>query len=255
MKSRLIAGIAAVVLALVGAMMVYTYANGAEARAVEDLDPISVLVVQQPVPAGTPVSELGTAVAATELPATAVADTALKDLNSSEGKVTAVDLVVGEQLVTERLVDPSEVTNPGTVEVPEGLQEVSFQVEPQRVAGGRVQAGDYVGIFVSMTAGGVEEDLEAESTQLVLQRILVTGVQRASEAAPQLDPNATEEERAAAEAEALPSGSLMLTVAVNADQATRLVFANEFEAIYLSKMSAETPDAPPFIVHDKELYR
>ncbi|NJC23130.1 pilus assembly protein CpaB [Arthrobacter pigmenti] len=254
MKSRLIAGIAAVVLALVGAMMVYTYANGAEARAVEDLDPISVLVVQQPVPAGTPVSELGTAIAATELPATAVADTALKDLNSSEGKVTAVDLVVGEQLVTERLVDPSDVVTPGSVEVPAGLHEVSILVEPQRIAGGRITAGDYVGVFMSMVSGGLEEDPAAESTELVLPRVLVSAVQRAPDAAP-IDPNLSEEERAAAEAEALPTGSLMLTLAVNPDQATRLVFASEFESIWLSKATVAENDAPPFIVHDKELYR
>lgn len=255
MKSRLIAGVAAVVLALVGAVMVLSYANGAEARAVQDLEPVDVLVVQTAVPAGTPVAELAAAVVTKQLPATSVADTALKDLNNSEGMVTAVDLVVGEQLISERLVAPTELATPGTVDVPEGLQEVSFQVEPQKVAGGRINAGDYVGIFISMADSGIEEAPEEQSTQLVLQRILVTGVQRAPTATAVTDPDATEEEKAAAEAEALPNGSLMLTVAVNADQATRLVFANEFETIYLSKMTADTPDAPPFIVQDKELYR
>lgn len=254
MKSRLIAGIAAVVLALVGAMMVWSYANGAEARAVEDLDPVSVLVVQEAVPAGTPVAELGAAVAAAELPAASVAETALKDLNSSEGKVTAVDLVVGEQLVTERLVEPTELVTPGSVEVPAGLHEVSILVEPQRIAGGRVAAGDFVGVFMSMATGGVDDDPAAESTELVLPRVLVSAVQRAPEA-PAADPNLSEEEAAAAEAEALPTGSLMLTLAVNPDQATRLVFASEFESIWLSKATVAEDDAPPFIVQDKELYR
>ncbi|KRF08445.1 flagellar biosynthesis protein FlgA [Arthrobacter sp. Soil782] len=254
MKSRLIAGVAAVVLALVGAVMVFSYANRADARAVQDLEPVEVLVVQAAVPAGTPVADLAASVATTQLPGASVAETALKDLESSAGMVTAVDLVPGEQLVTERLVKPEDLVTPGTVEVPAGLHEVSILVEPQRIAGGRVVAGDYVGIFVSMETGGVEDPPDAQSTQLVVPRVLVSAVQRAPEPAP-ADAEATEEEAATAKAEALPTGSLMLTVAVNPDQATRLVFASEYESIWLSKATAAENDAPPFIVQDKELYR
>jgi hypothetical protein len=45
-KSRLLAGAAAVVLALVGAMLVITYAQGADQRAVKNLEPVEVLVVK-----------------------------------------------------------------------------------------------------------------------------------------------------------------------------------------------------------------
>ncbi len=266
MKSRLIAGIAAVVLALVGAVMVFSYANGAETRAVQRLDPIDVLVVQQAVPAGTPVAELTASVALKSLPGASVAQTALKDLDSSQGLVTAVDLVPGEQLVTERLVTPDDLVTPGSVEVPKGLHEISILVEPQRIAGGRVAPGDYVGVFMSMGSGEAEEGAEgedgggggSESTQLVVPRVLVSAVQRAPEPAPVAAAEGvemTEEEKAAAEAKALPSGSLMVTIALNPDQATRLVFASEFESIWLSKATAAEGDAPPFIVNDEELYR
>lgn len=261
MKSRLIAGIAAVVLALVGAVMVFSYANGAEARAVQDLEPVDVLVVQAEVPAGTPVADLAASVATTQLPGASVADSALKDLNSSQGKVTAAKLVPGEQLVAERLVPPEELETPGSVEVPAGLHEVSILVEPQRIAGGRVAPGDYVGVFMSMGSGGAEgeggEGGGSESTQLVVPRVLVSAVQRAPEPAPAAAESAemTEEEKAAAEAEALPSGSLMVTIALNPDQATRLVFASEFESIWLSKATAAENDAPPFIVKDEGLFR
>lgn len=262
MKSRLIAGIAAVVLALVGAVMVFSYANRADARAVQELEPVDVLVVQTAVAAGTPVSELAAAVATTQLPGASVADTALANLDSSAGLVTAVDLVPGEQLVTERLVKPEDLVTPGSVEVPAGLHEVSILVEPQRIAGGRVAPGDYVGVFMSMGASGAEgeegEGSDGESTQLVVPRVLVSSVQRAPEPAPAAAAEGaemTEEEKAAAEAKALPSGSLMVTIALNPDQATRLVFASEFESIWLSKATAADGDAPPFIVNDEELYR
>ncbi len=56
MKSRLLAGIAAVVLAIIGAILVVSYAQGADTRAVQGLDPVSVLVVKKAVPAGTSVA-------------------------------------------------------------------------------------------------------------------------------------------------------------------------------------------------------
>ncbi len=138
MKSRLLAGLAAVVLAIVGAILVVSYAQGADSRAVQNLQPVTVMVVQKAVPAGTPVATLKAFVASQELPGKAVSKTALKNLDGQAGKVTAVDLLPGEQLVAERLVEPEALKTSGSVEVPEGLQEVSFQLEPQRVVGGRI---------------------------------------------------------------------------------------------------------------------
>ena len=47
----------------------------------------------------------------------------------------------------------------------------------------------------------------------------------------------------------------MVTLAVNPDQASKLIFASEYESIWLSKATAAEGDAPPFIVNDEELYR
>lgn len=114
MKSRLLAGAAAVVLALVGAMPLYGYAQGAEARAVEGLDPLSVLVVATEIPAGTPTAELMPFLTTESLPSTAVSATALKDLDASAGKVTSVVLMPGEQVLAERLVDPDDAAITGS---------------------------------------------------------------------------------------------------------------------------------------------
>jgi pilus assembly protein CpaB len=255
MKSRLLAGVAAVIVALVGAMMLYGYAQGAEARAVEGLDPVSVLVVATGVPAGTSSEDLMPFLSEESLPATAVSASALKELDSSAGKVTAVDLVPGEQLLSERLVEPPDAGADGSVDVPEGLQEVSFAIEPAKAVGGKLAPGDTVGVFISMAPGALEEEPEAETTQLVLHKVLITSVQRAPSAAA-VDPAATPEEQARAEAEALPGGSLMLTVAVSEEQATRIVFGNEFESIWLSKEPDSAVESPePITIHDKVLYR
>lgn len=254
MKSRLLAGVAAVVLALVGAMMLYGYAQGAEARAVEGLDPVDVLVVATAVPAGTPTAELMPFLTTQQLPATAVGATALKDLDASAGKVTAVELMPGEQLLTERLVDPEDASLTGSVEVPEGLQEVSFTIEPDRAVGGRIAPGDTVGVFISLESGGLEQDAEAPTTKLALHKVLVTSVQRAPTAVA-ADPAADPEAQARAEAEALPSGSLMLTVAVDTADATRIVHANQNATLWLSKETAATVEGDSPIIQNKELYR
>ncbi|MFJ6001423.1 Flp pilus assembly protein CpaB [Arthrobacter sp. NPDC092385] len=254
MKSRLLAGVAAVVLALVGALMLYGYAQGAEARAVEGLDPVNVLVVATAVPIGTPSEELMPFLTTQSLPATAVGASALKDLNASTGKVTAVELMPGEQLLAERLVDPDDAAVAGSVDVPEGLQEVSFTIEPDRAVGGKIGPGDLVGVFISLETGGLEEEADVPTTKLALHKILVTSVQRAPTAVA-VDPAADPEAQARAEAEALPSGSLMLTVAVDTAQATRIVHANQNATLWLSKETAATVEGDSPILQNKDLYR
>jgi pilus assembly protein CpaB len=254
-KSRMLAGVVAVLLALVGAVLIVTYAQGADQRAVKNLDPIDVLVVKTAVPAGTPVEAMKASVVVEQLPGTAVGKTALKTLDDSSGKVAAVDLIPGEQLVAERLVAPEDLKTSGSVKVPAGLQEVSFQLEPQRVVGGRLEPGDHVGIFISFPSGGIESK-PGETTQLSIHKVLVTAVQRAPEgAAAKPAPSAT----AGAEADPrdvnLPTGSLMITVAVNDINADKVVFASEFASIWLSKEPLDAQDSGPKIMQKPDVYK
>lgn len=246
MKSRLVATIIAVVLAIVGALLIFTYVGNAEERAIAGLEPSSVLVIKEAVPAGTPVESLKESVTVAQLPASAVAPSALRDLTDSTGKVTAVDLVPGEQLLTERLVAPDQVQAAGSVKVPEGMQEVSFQLEPQRVAGGRLAPGDHVGVFISMDSGGLEENPDKETTHLVVRKALVTSMQRAPQPV-------TEEGQD--DAQALPEGTMLVTVAVDDAAAQKIVFAAEFAKIWLSKEPLEAKESKSEIIQRSEVYR
>lgn len=255
MKSRLLAGVAAVVLAIVGAILVVSYAQGADTRAVQNLEPISVLVVKQAVPAGTSVAALKAFVASEELPGKAVTKSALKNLDGLAEKVTAVELLPGEQLVAERLVAPEEARASGSVQVPKGLQEISFQLEPQRVVGGRITPGDHVGIFVSLKSGGVETKAEKEASQLTIHKVLVTAVQRAPVATPSAQPSASGS-TTPTEDTSLPTGSLLLTVAVNDVDATKIVYASEYASIWLSKEPLDATDSGrPGIMTKPEVYK
>ncbi|MFF2244766.1 Flp pilus assembly protein CpaB [Arthrobacter sp. NPDC058130] len=248
------AGIAALVLAVVGAFLVVSYAQGADARAVQGLEPQDVLVVSKTVPAGTSVETLQPFLATEKLPGTAVAKSALRNLDGLAGKVTAVELLPGEQLVAERLIAPEELKTSGSVEIPVGLQEVSFQLEPQRVVGGRIAAGDHVGVFINLDKEGLEAKPDKQTTQLTIHKVLVTSVQRAPSAEPSPQPSAGS--AATAEDTSLPTGSLLLTVAVNDVDATKIVYAAEFAKIWLSKEPLNATDSGrPGIMTKPEVYK
>lgn len=258
MKSRLLAGIAAIVLAIVGAILVFSYAQGADQRAVKNLDPVPVLVVTKAIPAGTPVESMTASVVTEQLPGAAVSDSAIESFDDSKGKVAAVDLVPGEQLVKERLIAPAELEVQGSVKIPAGLQEVSFQLEPDRVVGGRLAPGDYVGIFVSLDEGGLEDKAVKETTKLTVRKALVTAVQRAPQPAPAAAPTASASAPASnadPRDTTLPEGSLMLTVAVSDSDAAKIVFAAEYGKMWLSKQPLNAKDSGPRIIQRSEVYK
>jgi pilus assembly protein CpaB len=184
-----------------------------------------------------------------------VTKTALRSLDGLSDKVTSVELLPGEQLVAERLIAPEELKTSGAVEVPEGLQEISFQLDPQRVVGGKVAPGDHVGVFISMKAGGIEAKSDKETTQLSIHKVLVTGVQRAPVAAPTPQPSATGSAAGPVEDTSLPTGMLLLTVAVNDVNASKIVFASEFATLWLSKEPLDAQESGPGIMQKSEVYK
>jgi pilus assembly protein CpaB len=225
MTRRLLAAFAALVLLVAGTLVLLAYVNGAEARAVAGARPVGVLVVAEPIPAGTSGDDLADFVTTETIPAKAALAGRVTELSDLSGRVATVDLLVGEQLLSSRFVRPEDQQAPGTVEVPEGLQEVSVLLEPQRAVGGRLAAGDTVGVFVSVSADA------GPSTHAVLHSVLVTQVQGAP--AP-VDPAADGEAETASAGAPAPSSSLMVTLAVTAAQAEAIVFGVEHGTLWLS---------------------
>lgn len=242
MKSRLLAGVVAVVLAVVGALLVFTYAQNADARAVAGMEPVDVLVVQKPIPAGTKTADLRELLAVESLPGSAVADGALKNLKAAAGMVTSVDLLAGEQLLTKRLIDPKDAEDAGAVKVPKGLLEVSVLLEPQRVVGGNVAPGDRVGVNISYEEGPPDG---VPTTQYVFHKVLLTNVQKAP---------TTSEEGTEPDSAALPTGSLILTVAVDDAKSARIVHGSEFGTLWLTKEPADATESENEVISTTEVY-
>ncbi|MDR6620924.1 Flp pilus assembly protein CpaB [Sinomonas atrocyanea] len=239
MKSRLVAGAAALVAAILGVVLVVAYANGADARAQAGMKPTDVLVVTKPIPEGAPAAGIADSVQLKPLPASAVAPTALHSLDGMSGKVVSVAMQPGEQLLSDHLADPSTLTAPGSVAVPPGLQQVSFSINADRAVGGKLQAGDTVGVFLSFDHGAVPAG-GPESTALVYHSVLITSLQG--------EPQNPDNSKPA-------TGAVTVTVAVNDTQATKIVFAAQWGTIWLSKEQPNLPQTTPNPIDRSKVYQ
>lgn len=241
MRRRLLAAAAALVLLVAGTLVLLAYVRGADARALAGTRTVEVLVVAAPILQGTPGSELAGSVRSEVLPAKAALDGRVTDLSALSGQVSTVDLQVGEQLLASRFTSPDDLQVPGTVAVPAGLQEVSILLEPQRAVGGRLVAGDTVGVLVSLPEG---------KTHAVLHDVLVTQVQ----GAPAPATAAPGDPETASAGAAAPSASLMVTFAVSAAQAEAVVFGIEHGTVWLSLEPADALTGGTDVITPENIY-
>jgi pilus assembly protein CpaB len=247
---RLVAVVVALALAVVGALVVLSYVAGADRRAMEGLEPTSVLEVVEPVPAGTPAEELGERVATTDLPASAVAEGAVADVEEISGQVSTVELRPGEQVLAARFSDPETFEATQEVEVPEDAHLVSVLLDPSRVLGGFLEPGDTVAVFGSM--------IDPPETRLVVNRVLVTRVQGGVALPAEQAPPAEGEpapEGPAPEAAAPPSTGIMVTLALEVGQAEEVVFVSEHGSVWLSIQPEEADEGGERIVDREAVFQ
>lgn len=248
MKTRVIGAGVALVLAVIGTVGVLSYVAGADERAFAGTKTVEVLVVTKEIPKGTPAQEMSNSVSRELVPAKVVSDERVSDLKDLTGKVAAIDLKVDEQVLSSRFTDPrSLVGEDGDVEVPKGMQELTVQLDPLRVLGGQIKPGDKVGVFISWT----DKD-DNSYTHLVFEKVLVTKVQGASAPASSEGPS---EDGKAEGSDPAPEGSVLVTLARNAPDAERVVWASEFGKIWLSKQPEDASPKGTRVWTQKEIYR
>ncbi|MET3206815.1 UNVERIFIED_ORG: pilus assembly protein CpaB [Arthrobacter sp. UYEF13] len=265
MKARLLGGIAALVVAIIGTVLLFNYVQGADRRALANTETEDVLVVKQEVPAGTPAGQLGQYVVTKAVPRTAVAADSVDDLEALGAKVTSVALVPGEQLLNSRMVDAGAFLGPARVAVPAGLQEITARLGIDRVVGGQIHAGDTVGVFISLgdAASTTEQGAPATSgnaTQLTFHKVLVTAVQFSSGAPAQTQSQATQASsqgalKADSDSKQTSSDSYLITFARNAVDAEKMVYAAEFGKIYLSKEPSDATEGTSGSVNQTKVFR
>ncbi len=225
MRIRIIAVAIAAVLAVVGVVVLVGAFRVASQSAAGGSDLVPVLVVTSEIPAGTAASAASDSITTEQVPSAYLVQGAVQKAGQLSGKVAAVTLEPGEQLIGSRWVTPSELASAGgSAAVPAGLQQISIAVDAQRTAAGHIGVGSHVGVFVSLDAG---TDGQAV-TELLLNDVLVTSVGAASGS------SGDGTQAIGTSTASSVSGSTLVTFALSADDAQKLVYGAEFGRIWLS---------------------
>ena len=214
MNKQLLAIVGAVALALLGFLALISYARGADDRAFEGTELVTVLRVTAEVPVKTPASELGDSVETVDLPKAAVVEGAIDDLSEIDGLVTRGVLVPGDQLTAAKFDDTNKVK--ADTNLPKGMQELTVPLENPRIVGGTLVPGDKVGVMTSYTDG--QDSVTANPINDLLVIRVNGGV-------------------GAAEGEAV---SVMVTFAIKTLDAEKVVHAMEFGKVWLTKQNDDT---------------
>jgi pilus assembly protein CpaB len=234
--------VAALIVAIVGTVLLITYVNAADSRALAGVETEDVFVVQKAIPAGTPASALGDFATKKSLPKSAIPGDSVTDLASLKGKVSSVELQPGEELLSTRFIDPTSLVQPGRVAVPNGMQEFTLRLPIERVVGGTLAAGDTVGIVLSFAA----QDNVPAQTQLTFNKVLVTAVQLSNGALTQnssASPQATQSGGLGGGSSANQStGEYLITLARPAQDVERIVYASFNGQVYLTKEPASAAE-------------
>jgi pilus assembly protein CpaB len=241
LKRRLLAAVAALLMASIGAVLLTSYVTAADSRAMAGLQTTEVLVVTSVIAKETAADALGKRVEPKTLPATAVAPGAVTSLGDITGLVSTVDLQPGEQLLRSRFVDPATLRKSGEFTIPAGLQQVSVALERPRMLGSLLTPGTTVGLFLSMPKDGSQP----AQTHLILNKVLVTKVGEDVPATADGD-NADAPD---------PAASVVVTFAVSAADAEKIVFGAEHGRLYLSLEPSDVATAGTRVVTPGNVYR
>lgn len=279
MIRRIIAAVAALILAAVGVLLVINYANRADERALADLETVDVLVALQPIAEGTRADQLGERVEVQPVPSKFLVDGTVDDIGDLDDKILTTSLVAGEQLTASRFATAEEIRARADFELPEEAQDmhqVTIPLESPRALGGNIAPGDTVGVFISVEpkddpSGDETSQDEPDSdepqdqqdgsildggiiggapsmTHLELHKVLVVAVEgsRVEMPVPSSREAASEED---SESAGLGGGNaqqdetdstqvarevLLVTLALDAPEAEKLVYGMEFGTIWLS---------------------
>lgn len=235
-KRKLIGIVGFLVFLSAGAFLVLK-SGGAEADKEVVRAQVPMLVAIQTIKAGTSVDKV-IENAATMLAVSMVdvdarnpdALTAIDELKPYKGQVFATEMALNAPLLTTTFVDRGALTlAAGGVDIPEDLLQLSFSLEPQRVLGGSLRAGDRVAVLMSNTPPATTEGAAPMGqTHIIVQKALLANVQlsnlaNAGDTAP------------GEEAAPMVVGNYMVTLALSASDTERMTNALEFGKIWLAK--------------------
>ena len=267
-RKRAIGAGLAVLMAVLGTLAIVAYVNGAEERAASGETVAEVFVVTRRVPAGTAAEDLARFVELDTVPQKLINGTTVGELADLEGLVARDELLPGETLSAARFISPTIFDRDAdrVIDVPPGMQELTLSLTPDRAGGGLLVPGDTVGVFLSFDPFDISSTVPVEidgfvippngrtpnTTHGTIHKVLVTNVQLEELPEVQVRQGLGDEE--SEEVRLVPSGNLLVTLAVETGEAEQIVFGLEFGYVWLSNEPGDATEAPSIIQHRGTIY-
>ncbi|MFC7491622.1 MULTISPECIES: RcpC/CpaB family pilus assembly protein [unclassified Knoellia] len=235
MGRRIIALIAAVLLALVGAVLVLLYANGADKRALEGQQPQTVYVTAEVVPSGTTLkdAERGGLIKRTQVAAKAKPAGALAAINAENSGLLALADIAPGQVVLEAAFG-TERLGQKAIGVASGKVAISVSLEDPNRVGAFVTPGSIITIYdtYDLKKLGTDDataqynELGVKGTSVLLTKVPVIGIGTTSltgASEPRKDDKDDTEEQAPTAA--TPVQTYLVTVELTPADSLKLVHA------------------------------
>jgi Flp pilus assembly protein CpaB len=226
MSRRTLALVVALVLAAAAAVALYSYVTGEKNKAVGQGKAVQVFVAKEDIPAGTSAADInskgliGTAIVSQST----VASGTIGSLQDIAGKVTAVQIFKGEQILAARFVSPGQTVAGGTlITIPKGFQAMSVEVSTIPGVANFIQPGDNVSIILQLTV----PNKTSPFVHFLLQNVKVLQVGTRVIVPATGDQAATSSVQQAA-------GKVDLTLAVTARQAEKLALGTLQGTLYFT---------------------
>lgn len=189
MDRRKILLVVAVVVAALGAGLVFVYAQDAEDRASEQVATVDVLVVTAPISPGELASDAAASgkILSQPVPADQVLEGSTDDGTVFAGQIALTKLYPGEQLLTQKFGTVEDIESEVSLPIPDGMVAKPVALDDVARVGGFTTPGSRVGVFVTGTFAPSTEP----ETRLLLDEVTILATGSTTISAPATNPDGT----------------------------------------------------------------
>jgi pilus assembly protein CpaB len=251
---RMLILVIAVALAGLTAFLTFNYANSADERAFKDAELVSVLLVKKDIPKGFPGDRALDEgyVSRESIPRKFFPAKAITNAQSLRGQVALAPLSPGVPVVDGSFVEPRLAQESFAQRLAKGMQAVTLAVSDVQGVARLVVPGDHVNLMVTLDGEGPGAAAGGgKQTQFVLQNIEVLAVGNTTTIQPG-EQAVQAQDLQAGQAKTVDSG--LMTFAVPALDAERVVHANEIGTIHLTLVPPDFAPAPVAPVNRGNLF-
>jgi len=247
MDRRRLLLILAVFVAVIGTALVFLYVQGADKRAQDKFDNVSVLKATQNIVAGTKYDDALSSgeISMQSVPKNELSTEAVTTTDALKGKLVTVPIFAGQQIITSQFGNTVAAATT-SLPIPKGMIAISVNLtDPDRVAG-NIQNGSDVAIFVtgeltnaaSSNGASTGSGSGVQSTRLLLPKVMVLNV-----GSPQPPTTSTTTDQNGNQTtEQLPR--TLLTIAVTQKEAQKVILASKALDLTFGLLTANSKVAP-----------